>query len=162
LKPGDVLFFIPQQRSYPRNLSPYHFTGVLTCAKKIDSGSLGEFEGISSEYAKRYRRSLAEHLDMDKPKTKAIRRSSVVIGIQDSKSSRWFGDAPVPVQPLLREMNLSKQLKNLRERNNAIPSLNTAQTRQLLARVLSLTSASAGMGPFPPTNGGGRCTSCHH
>lgn len=162
LKPGDVLFFIPQKRSYPHEMPPYRFTGFLTCSKKTDGGFLRSLEGISTDFVKRYQVSLDEHLAVDKPKTKEIRPDNIVIGTRDSKSSRWFGDQSIPAQQLLREMGLKGQLAALERRNNNIPPLDSTQTRNLLRKLVSLTRSSTGMGPFPPSNGTLKCRTCGH
>jgi hypothetical protein len=162
LKPGDVLFFMPQKRTYPQGMSPYRFTGFLTCSKKIDGSSLRFFSRISANYAKRYRTSLAEHLALDRPATKKIRPANVVIGTASNQTSRWFGDQPIPAQPLMEETSLEEQLAALGMRNNNIPPLNEAQAVKLLRRLVSLTEVSEGMGPFPPADGTSRCTTCSH
>jgi hypothetical protein len=160
LEPDDVLFFIPQKRSYPQGMSPYHFTGFLTCSMKTDGRSLRSLGGISVDFAGRYQISLDEHLALDKPKTKKIRASNVVIGTKDSESSRWFGDHSIPVQPLLREAGLKSQLAALEGRNNNIPPLDGTQTVKLRRKLISLTGISKGMGPFPPAYGTSKCRTC--
>lgn len=160
LEPDDVLFFMPQKHSYPQGMSPYRFTGFLTCSEKSDSSSLRYLEGISADFARRYQVSLDEHLALDKPKTQKIRPINVVIGAKHDKSSRWFGDHSIPVQPLLRETGLKGQLAALERRNNNIPPLDGTQTVKLLSRLISLTEVSKGMRPFPPKDGGSKCRSC--
>lgn len=160
LEPGDVLFFMPKKRSYPLGMSPYRFTGFLTCSEKSDSRSLRSLRGISADFARLYRISLGEHLALDKPKTKKIRPFNIVIGAKDGESSRWFGDGSIPVQPLLKETGLMGQLAAMEGRNNNIPVLDDTQTVKLLRKLVSLTQVSKGMGPFPPADGTPKCRTC--
>jgi hypothetical protein len=161
LKPGDVLFFIPQKRTYPKGMPPYHFTGFLTCTKKVKGSYLRCVGGITANYVRRYRKSLNEHLTRDKERTKRIRAGNVVIGEAVHESSRWFGDQPVRAQPLMRKLGLSRQLRMLGKRNNNIPPLDEHQTLELRRKLASLTRPSGRMGPFPPQDGALRCTACN-
>jgi hypothetical protein len=160
LEPDDVLFFMPQKHCYPQRTSPYRFTGFLTCSEKTDNSSLKSLEGISADFARRYKRSLNEHLALDKPKTKKIRSVNVVIGTRDSESSRWFGDHSIPVQPLLRQMGLKGQLAALEGRSNNIPPLDGTQSVKLMRKLISLARVSKGMGQFPPPDGTSKCGTC--
>ena len=160
LKPDDVLFFMPQKRTYPEAMTPYRFTGFLTCSKKIEGASLRSLRGISANYVKRYKVSLGQHLDGDKERTKKIRASNVVVGKANHKLSRWFGNEPVHAQPLLRELGLTGQLAMLGKRNNNIPSLDEDQAVELRKKLTSLTRPSKGMGHFPLPDGASKCTTC--
>jgi hypothetical protein len=160
LEPDDVLFFMPQKRTYPDGMPPYRFTGFFTCSKKIEGVSLRSLKGISANYAKRYRISLDEHLAGDKKRTKEIRATNVVVGKADYALSRWFGDQPIGAQQLLRDLGLSDQLTNLGKRNNNIPPLDERQTMKLRKKLASLTRPSKGMRSFPPPGGASKCATC--
>jgi hypothetical protein len=161
LKLGDVLFFIPQKRTYPQGMPPYHFIGFLTCAKNVEGSCLYFVKGITVNYVKRCRSSFYERRIRDKERTKRIRASNVVIGEAVYESSRWFGGHHVRAQPLMRKMRFSRQLRVLGKRDNNIPPLDEYESFALSRNLASLTRFSEGMGPFPPPGGALRCTACN-
>lgn len=162
IREGDILFFIPQKSCYPANLNPYCFTGVLVCGKRLDREHLPEGGLFSGGYMKRYEKSFREHYARDKPGTKKIRGKSIIIGKSHPTISRWFGDSPVEVVPLLRKFQLRRQERNLRWWNSAIPALGNQETRLLYDQLMETTSASMGMEAYPPLGGEKVCSSCSH